>query len=389
MRLLSNALVVFLALIALLAPGGPAAAQGPVILMSLDAEDGGPDNRNGPLSAYGTMLNSILDHVRSEEPGILVVGAGKAAEDDVTTFWGRMTRWTDREISLINGPDAISRVDFSEYALVVIASNDVETPRGGLTQEENDALADRQRDLSSFVNAGGGLWAFMQGGFSNPYAWIEAELPLVVETGHAFRFLTPTLHGVRIGLNEVFEVCCWHDEISGVPDTFQVLAVRTKNGAAIAVGGIATILGSSIAVPLDINPGVYPNKLDVRKSKDVRIAINGTPDFDVFEVDVATLHIAGVSPKKVRYKDVSTAWEPYLAKASILEGTAAKKDGETDLLLYFDREELFSTLDSLERFSQHRLELEGSVLDGRSIEGLDWVQLVGKKAEKKKDETKK
>ena len=96
-----------------------------------------------------------------------------------------------------------------------------------------------------------------------------------------------------------------------------------------------------------------------------------------------------MSPKEGRYQGVSTAWEPYLAKASILEGTAAKKDGETDLLLYFDREELFSTLDSLERFSQHRLELEGSVLDGRSIEGLDWVQLVGKKAEKKKDETKK
>lgn len=360
-------------------------AQGPVILMSLDAEDGGPDNRNGPSSAYGTMLNSILDHVHGNREGILVVGAGKTATDDVSAFWSRMTRWTEQDIFFVHGPDAIAAVDFTPFALVVVASNEIETPEGGLTQSENDALADRKEDLAAFVNSGGGLWGFMQGGFAEPFAYVDSVLPIEVGTGQAFRYITPTLEGVRIGLNEVFEVCCWHDEILDFPETMTVLAVRTKTGAAIAVGGLEALLGTAVAVPLDLNPGYFPNKLDIGKSDKVACAINGTADLDVLDLDPDSLTIRGVAPYKVERKDVSPPFAPYLSKTSILDGIPGKKDGEKDLVLYFDREELLATLDPVVRGVQHRLELRGRFLDGREIVGVDYVQLVGEKKEDKKD----
>ncbi len=72
-------------------PGGPVNAQvsgGPVVLMGIDAEDGGPGG-HGPLAVYVNVVSSISADVTNGGSGILVIGGGKDTTppvDDVTEF---------------------------------------------------------------------------------------------------------------------------------------------------------------------------------------------------------------------------------------------------------------------------------------------------------------
>jgi len=340
--------------------------------MSLDAEDGGPDNYHGPSSAYGTVLNTILDHVRTDAMDVLVVGAGKAADDDVTLFWTQVGDWMDRDLYFVNGADGIAEVDFSNYATVIVVSNDVETPDGGLSLSEQYALEDRASDISDFINSGGGLWGLMQGGFPAPFSYLETSVDFVVDSGHAFRYMTPSVKGVQSGVNEVFEVCCWHDEILQYPESMNVLAVRTKNDAAIAVGGLNTYLGDFKPISLDYRPRRNPNYLKIKKEhKRVSLAINGTEDFDVNDIDVSSLNILGLEPEKLVYKDVSTPYDDYLSKQSHRDGADPVSDGYTDLLLRYSAEEFREAIGTLVHGETVVVELEGNLLDGTEIRGMD------------------
>ncbi|MFK4998901.1 hypothetical protein ACI2OX_21215 [Bacillus sp. N9] len=51
-------------------------AGGPLILMGIDAEDGGV-NGHGPIANYIQVVNSILSNVSNGGSGILVIGGGK------------------------------------------------------------------------------------------------------------------------------------------------------------------------------------------------------------------------------------------------------------------------------------------------------------------------
>ena len=65
---------------------------GPVVLMGIDAEDGGPGG-HGPLAVYANVVSSILADVTNGGSGILVIGGGKDTTppvDDVTGFWDQV-----------------------------------------------------------------------------------------------------------------------------------------------------------------------------------------------------------------------------------------------------------------------------------------------------------
>ena len=81
-------LITLLAVIILWA--SPVWAQGPIVLMGLDAEDGGPEV-HGPISVYVDVVNHILSqatYLGNTGSGILVIGGGKDASDDVTPVQG-------------------------------------------------------------------------------------------------------------------------------------------------------------------------------------------------------------------------------------------------------------------------------------------------------------
>ncbi|MCH8164942.1 MAG: hypothetical protein IH889_04970 [Planctomycetes bacterium] len=66
----------------------PAWGQGPLVLMGIDAEDGGP-GAHGPISVYESVLTNgsltgILDNVTNGGSGILVIGGSTGATATVT-----------------------------------------------------------------------------------------------------------------------------------------------------------------------------------------------------------------------------------------------------------------------------------------------------------------
>src|SRR5688572_29246945 len=154
---------------------------GPLVLMGIDAEDhwrsgmnGTDSGQHGPIENYVIVVQSVLAKVTNErDDGILVIGGGKSPTDDVTTFWRHIAADVGQPITFVNGAAAISRINFGHYTMIAVASDAMNTPSGGLTEEENQALTHRQFDVARFINDGGGLVGFSSDfTASDPYGYI-------------------------------------------------------------------------------------------------------------------------------------------------------------------------------------------------------------------------
>ncbi len=229
--------------------GGRANAQvsgGPVVLMGIDAEDGGVDG-HGPITVYEAVVNSILGEVTNGGSGILVIGGGKAA-DDVGAFWSAIDAAIPaHSVTFVNGAGAIGTQSFAGFAMIGVVSTVAETPSGGLTQAENDALAARVGDVASFINGGGGLLGFSQSGFTNPYAYIGGLGAFSVNIDLGYSDITPTADGSAIGITDALDICCWHDTYLTFPSFLNVLATNNDPaddgfGEPAAIGGAQVII---------------------------------------------------------------------------------------------------------------------------------------------------
>lgn len=232
----------------------PQAMGGPVVLMGIDAEDGGVGG-HGPISVYEDVVTSILAEVTNGGSGILVIGGGKDTSppvDDVTEFWNQIdTDLTTTTVTYVNGAMAIAAQSFTGFAVIAIASSEDETSSGGLTQAENDALAGRLSDIAMFVNGGGGLLGFSQTGFTNPYAYIAGLGAFTTETDLSYLDIAPTTEGTAIGITDDLDICCWHDVFLTFPSFLDVLATQddaTEDffGEAAALGGAQVVLAPQL-----------------------------------------------------------------------------------------------------------------------------------------------
>jgi uncharacterized repeat protein (TIGR01451 family) len=222
----------------------PAAQAGPLVLMGIDAEDGGVGG-HGPISVYEGVVNSTLSGVTNGGSGILVIGSGKSATDNVTTFWNAIGSGTGQSVTHVNSPANISSQSLSGFAMIAIGSDEVNTPSGGLTNAENDALATRAGDIASFVNAGGGLLGFSSANLTTPYPYLGGL--------GAFTFgsvgesdITPTPQGSAVGITDALDVCCWHDSYLTFPAFLNVLATYPAAGdQAAAIGGSTIVVPTS------------------------------------------------------------------------------------------------------------------------------------------------
>ncbi len=123
---------------------------------------------------------------------------------------------------------------------------------------------------------------------------------------------------------------------------------------------------------VDIKPGICPNPfhLTSNPAATLTVAIVGKGDFDVADVDVSSLSIAGVSPLNSSFGDVSTA-----GGAGNCECGANGGDGITDLVLNFQRTALQAALglDAGDIGDTVELELTGSTNGGQDLAGSDCV----------------
>ncbi len=139
----------------------------------------------------------------------------------------------------------------------------------------------------------------------------------------------------------------------------------------ISIGGLQ--------VPMDIKPGSCPNPLNVKSRGVLPVAIAGTADFDVTQVDLNTLNLEGVAPLRWSYEDVATPFVPFGGKSDCFaDCQTAGADGVTDLVLHFDTQEIVAALGEVEDGECLILELFGDLMDGTSFVGEDVVIVKNK-----------
>src|SRR4051794_26423633 len=108
------AFVIGLVGLAAMAPPAAASTGGPVILMGIDAEDGGPGG-HGPIGVYQDLITHVLSNVANGGSGILVIGGGKTTSDNVTRFWAAISSGTGAAVTFVNSATNISNRDFAGF----------------------------------------------------------------------------------------------------------------------------------------------------------------------------------------------------------------------------------------------------------------------------------
>ena len=219
-------------------------AQGPIVLMGIDAEDGGP-GVHGPITVYEDVVDHILQRANvlgNGGSGILVIGGGKSNSDDVTRFWNEIDNYIQvnwgQSVAYVNGASDIATRSFAGFRMIAVVSSFSGTSSGGLTQAENSALANRRSDIANFVNIQkGGLLGFSQTGFSNPYEYLADVGTFNVNLMLSINDVTPTAVGLNMGITDDLDVCCWHDEYLVYPGFLEVLAIGADSLEVLAVGG--------------------------------------------------------------------------------------------------------------------------------------------------------
>jgi len=225
------------------------AVGGPVVIMGIDAEDGGVGS-HGPASAYAGIVTSLSDLTKNGGAGMLVLGGGKSPTDDVTEFWDEVSTLTGIPATYANGA-AVATQSFSGFRIVAVVSGDDETSGGGLDAAECAALAARQQDFFDFVNAGGGLVAFAQdvvGGAGCEYAFFGGFGAFTFTVGQSFGDITATPAGTAAGVSDDLDVCCWHDTYQTFPSFLEALALANDSGDEGSFGQVAAIGGASVVI---------------------------------------------------------------------------------------------------------------------------------------------
>ncbi|UCC45311.1 MAG: T9SS type A sorting domain-containing protein [Candidatus Zixiibacteriota bacterium] len=163
------------------------------------------------------------------------------------------------------------------------------------------------------------------------------------------------------------------------------------------------------SVNVDIKPGSCPNPLNAKHQSDrgkavLPVAVLGTDALDVHDIDPETVTLAGVSPVRWSYEDVSTAVDKSEDSCACSEDGP---DGYDDLTLKFYRSEIIAAIgggfDRLELLSAAMtggnsesepphsggnrgipqkdeivLTLAGELNDGTAFEGYDCITLLTK-----------
>lgn len=236
-----------------------ASTGGPLVLLGIDAEDGGV-GAHGPINNYVQLVDGVLGDVQNAGTnGILVIGDGKVATDNVTSFWNAVAAGVDatgadgtvgEPITHVNGATAISNQSLAGFEVIGVASGSFQTASGGLTSAENDAWAARDNDIATFVNGGGGLVGFEQSGFATPFNYL-AGLGAFSVSSYEYSNINPTADGQAVGVTDALDVCCWHEVFDTYPDWLAVLATEAVSGTnrVAALGGQAARLpGGALTV---------------------------------------------------------------------------------------------------------------------------------------------
>jgi hypothetical protein len=132
------------------------------------------------------------------------------------------------------------------------------------------------------------------------------------------------------------------------------------------------------AVPFDIKPQSCPNPINVESKGVIPVAILGTADFDVTQVDPASVQLEGVSPLRWSLEDVATPFNG-LMSFDAFDCTTLGPDGFLDLTFKYKSQEVVAALGDFNDGDVLVLMLTGNLKEeygGTPIEGMDVVVIL-------------
>jgi len=171
-------------------------------------------------------------------------------------------------------------------------------------------------------------------------------------------------------------------------DALAFVTVLTFDRAGLFTGTMTPIIryvpdNVTLEVPVDIKPNSCSNPINARSNGVLPVAILGTEDFDVNEIDPKSVRLEGIPSKGSKLKDVATPDQ--------LEENGCNDfgpDGYTDLTLKFKNQEIIKALGDVSLGEVLTLELSGNLKDGTPFAGEDVVVITKVKPQGHKDDNK-
>jgi len=164
------------------------------------------------------------------------------------------------------------------------------------------------------------------------------------------------------------------------------LKVTNSFGESDEIDTVVNVVAPPPAVAFDIKPQSCPNPLNTKKQGVLPVAILGSEDLDVTQIDPASIrleHLSAVAPLRWALEDVATPYEPYMGKVDRCDCTEAGPDGYLDLTIKFEAQEVVAALGEIEDGDVIVLHVSGNLMEaygGTPIVGEDviWILKKGK-----------
>ncbi len=133
--------------------------------------------------------------------------------------------------------------------------------------------------------------------------------------------------------------------------------------------------GCSLSVDIDIKPGSCPNPLNVKEKGIIPVAVLGSVDFDVLDIDFSTVLLEGVSPIARLHLPEDIA-APVPDPQDECDCGILGPDGFSDRVFHFDAQQIVAALGEVEDGDEISLSLTGRLMDGTEFVGSDCVLIL-------------
>ena len=169
------------------------------------------------------------------------------------------------------------------------------------------------------------------------------------------------------------------------PGTATATAIGITHTSSEFDGGLMSGLAwapeceEEVEVNVDIKPTSCPNPLNFKSKGVLPVAILGTDEFDVSEIDPATVELEGVSPLRWAIEDVATPFDGVPSDCD--DCSTPGPDGYQDLTLKFSTQAVVAALGDVEDGDCVILTLTGNLKEdfgGAAIQGEDVVKIIKK-----------
>ena len=135
------------------------------------------------------------------------------------------------------------------------------------------------------------------------------------------------------------------------------------------------IFASLETLALDIKPQSCPNPLNTKSQGVLPVAILGTANFDVTNIDAASIRLEGVAPVRSTFEDVAT---PVLDPQNGCDCNELGGDAIDDLTLKFNTQEIVDAIGDVEDREEVEVTITGVLQDGTPFEGKDCIVILAK-----------